>query len=208
MANLEYSPVTSYPPIGVTVHKMRKALGYTLSDLAQRSGLSLSACSKIENGQVSPTYDTIIRLAQGLNVDVTELFGGPSDKTGATGRLVVTRAGSGIVQQSPHYSYEMLAAGLATKQFTPLLTTIKARSVDQFSEIQGHIGEEFFLVLSGEVGLYTEHYAPVRLSAGDSCYFDSTMGHALVSLSADDAQILWIATQVHGVLAKQFPLQK
>ncbi|WP_161491293.1 cupin domain-containing protein [Bradyrhizobium neotropicale] len=58
--------------------------------------------------------------------------------------------------------------------------------------------EEFFYVLSGEVLLYTEHYAPIRLSPGDCSYFDSTMGHALVSAGEEDALILWIATRVHG----------
>ncbi|MER9795488.1 XRE family transcriptional regulator [Mesorhizobium sp. M0213] len=202
MVQIDYVKQTNYPPIGVTVQRLRKQLKFTLNDLAQRSRLSLSAVSKIENGQVSPTYETILRLAIGLNVDVTELFGSTTDKAGAAGRMVVTRRGEGIPQKSPHYEYEMLSAGLSTKEFTPLLTRVRARSIKEFSEIQGHRGEEFFYVLSGEVMLHTEHYAPVRLFPGDSSYFDSTMGHALVSVSEEDAQILWIATRVHGVLAQ------
>ncbi|MEZ2148157.1 XRE family transcriptional regulator [Bradyrhizobium sp. DN5] len=202
MPQLEFMKQDKYPTIGAIVQRLRKQFKLTLNDLAQKSGLSISAVSKIENDQVSPTYETIVRLAIGLEVDVTELFGGTSDKAGATGRLVVTRGGEGILQKTPHYEYEMLGAELASKQFTPLLTRVRAHSIKEFSKIEGHPGEEFFYVLSGEVLLYTEHYAPVRLSPGDSSYFDSSMGHALVSVSGTDAMILWIATRVHGILAR------
>ncbi|WP_352469392.1 helix-turn-helix transcriptional regulator, partial [Mesorhizobium sp. M0119] len=57
MAHVNYVTQTKYPPIGVTVQRLRKQFKFTLNDLAQRSGLSVSAVSKVENGQVSPTYE-------------------------------------------------------------------------------------------------------------------------------------------------------
>ncbi|RVG23093.1 XRE family transcriptional regulator [Sinorhizobium meliloti] len=202
MTNVEAVNDDNYPPIGLTVQILRKRQKLTLNDLAQKSGLSISAVSKIENAQVSPTYETILRLAVGLNVDVTELFGGSSTPTSAAGRITVTRKGTGIVQKTPHYEYEMLAAELSKKEFTPLLTKIRARSIQEFAEMQGHTGEEFFFVLSGQVALHTEHYEPILLSPGDSSYFDSAMGHALISVGEEDATVLWVATRVHGVLAR------
>lgn len=204
MAQAEKTERGKSPPIGETVQVMRKESGMTLNDLAQRAGISLSAVSKIENGQVSPTYETILRLATGLNVEVTELFGSKAREP-AAGRLVVTRAGDGICQSTPHYEYQMLCAGLATKEFTPLLTRINARKVSDFNELQGHIGEEFFYVLSGRVILHSTHYAPIELQPGDSCYFDSSMGHALTSQGEAEATILWIATRVHGILNSTNP---
>jgi quercetin dioxygenase-like cupin family protein len=50
------------------------------------------------------------------------------------------------------------------------------------------------LVLSGEISFYSEFYEPVRLAEGDSLYYDSGMGHACVSESEQDAQILWVST--------------
>lgn len=187
------------PLIGVTVQTLRKRSRMTLNDLSQSAGISLSAVSKIENGQVSPNYDTILRLAMGLKVEVAELFGS-KPRDAATGRLVVTRAGEGLRQSTPHYEYQMLCAGLASKEFTPLLTRISARSISEFDELQGHRGEEFFYVLSGSVVLHSDHYAMIQLNTGDSCYFDSSMGHALTSSGKEDALILWIATRVHGLL--------
>ncbi|RMC29810.1 helix-turn-helix domain-containing protein [Paracoccus alkanivorans] len=201
LAQTEKSTRAISPPIGVTVQALRKRSGLTLNDLSQSAGISLSAVSKIENGQVSPTYDTILRLATGLKVEVAELFGS-KPREAAAGRLVVTRAGEGPRQSTPHYEYQMLCAGLATKEFTPLLTRISARSISEFDELQGHSGEEFFYVMSGSVVLHSHHYAMIHLNSGDSCYFDSSMGHALTSSGEEDALVLWIATRVHGILEK------
>lgn len=199
MSQEEKTIGANLPPIGVTVQTLRKRSRMTLNDLSQSAGISLSAVSKIENGQVSPNYDTILRLAMGLKVEVAELFGS-KPRDAATGRLVVTRAGEGLRQSTPHYEYQMLCAGLASKEFTPLLTRISARSISEFDELQGHRGEEFFYVLSGSVVLHSDHYAMIQLNTGDSCYFDSSMGHALTSSGKEDALILWIATRVHGLL--------
>ncbi|MBY6090982.1 helix-turn-helix domain-containing protein [Pseudooceanicola sp. 502str34] len=194
-------PQLSLPPLGERVQALRKRAGLTLNDLAGRAGISASAVSKIENGQTSPTYETLLRLALGLGVDVAELFGGAAESP-VNGRRTITRAGQGAVQSTPQYDYRMLCTELATKAFNPLLTKIRARSIAEFDGLQSHRGEEFFYVLDGEVELHTEHYAPVRLGVGDSSYFDSAMGHALISVSAQEATVLWIATRVHGVLER------
>jgi transcriptional regulator with XRE-family HTH domain len=192
--------IDDYAPISGTVQALRQRAGLTLSELSKASGISASALSKIENGQMSPTYDTMIRLAKGLDVDMPELFGA-SPKEQINGRRVITRRGAGLVQRTPHYSYEMLCADITNKAFVPLLTTIHARSREDFGTLTRHEGEEFFYVMSGALLLYTEHYAPTRLEAGDCAYFDSRMGHALVSVSDEPAMVLWIATRVFGPLA-------
>jgi hypothetical protein len=42
--------------------------------------------------------------------------------------------------------------------------------------------------------VHTDSYAPLELHAGDSCYFDSAMGHACISGGGEDAQVLWICS--------------
>ena len=180
--------------IAQILRRRRRDAGLTLQELGERCALAASTLSKIENGQMSPTYDTILRVASGLGLDMAELFTGTSSND-VTGRRTVTRRGQGVIRGTAQYSYEMLAAELSGKQFIPLLTTIKAHSIEDFPSLVQHVGEEFFYVLSGKVTLYTEHYAPTELDVGDSCYFDSTMGHACVSSGEQDAQILWICSR-------------
>ena len=180
---------------GPRVRRLRHRSGLTLQELGARSGLAFSTISKVEKGQISPTYENVLRLAEGLDVDVAELF---ADETVAmaSGRRSVTRAGEGVRHETAQYEYRMLGADIARKQFVPLLTTLRAHDVREFHALSSHPGEEFIYVLSGAVDIHTDQYRPLRLSPGDSCYFDSTMGHACVSAGEEESTILWVCSRV------------
>ena len=88
-----------------TVRELRRRTAMTLQTLADRSGLSASTLSKIENGQLSPSYETLLRLADGLGVDVAELFHTQSHADMASGRRSITRRGQGTPHSSAQYLY-------------------------------------------------------------------------------------------------------
>ena len=48
--------------------------GITLKEFAQSSGISQSNLSNYLNGNISPTLDTLKKIATNLDVDVVELF--------------------------------------------------------------------------------------------------------------------------------------
>lgn len=48
--------------------------GMTLKDFAQLSGISQSNLSNYLNGNISPTLDTLKKMASFLDIDVVELF--------------------------------------------------------------------------------------------------------------------------------------
>jgi len=177
------------------VHQRRRDAKLTLQELGERSGLATSTLSKIENGQISPTFETIQAIADGLGLGIAEIFAG-HDRVEVSGRRTITKKGEGIRRSISQYDYELLCAELVGKQFIPLLTTVKARSTAEFPGLVKHDGEEFFFVLKGSVTLHTEHWAEATLEEGDSAYFDSKMGHAIVSAGDEDAQILWICSRV------------
>lgn len=176
-----------------TLKRLRAAAQLTLQQLSERSGVSVSTLSKIENGQLSPTYEKIAALASGLGVEVGELFGQFPKQT-PLGRRSITRAGGGAVHETDQYRYEAVNADLPNKRFVPLVTTIKSRSIQQFGGLSRHDGEEFIYVLEGEVTVHTDFYTPLTLSKGDSCYFDSAMGHACISGGEEDARVLWVCS--------------
>lgn len=187
------APELSSSVLAGKLRMLRRKADLTLQQLSQRCGISASALSKIENGQLSPTYEKIAALASGLNIEVGELFS-PAAKTSMSGRRSVTRRGQGIAHRTDQYNYEILHPDMADKRFIPLVTTIRAHDRSEFPQLLSHDGEELLYVLTGEVILHTDGYAPLHLGAGDSCYFDSTMGHACVSGTAEDATVLWISS--------------
>src|SRR5437762_1155256 len=104
--------------------------------------------------------------------------------------------GEGKPHRTDTYDFEVLATDLSQKHILPFKARIRARSLDDFPGWVRHEGEEFLCVLSGTVQVFTEFYAPVTLGVGDSTYFDSKMGHAIVSLSKEDAEVIWICTGI------------
>ncbi|WYX35578.1 XRE family transcriptional regulator [Achromobacter xylosoxidans] len=172
---------------------LRQARDWTLKQAALATGVSASTLSKIENGLLSPTYDNLIKIAAGLELDVAELFTA-SDAHMGTGRRSLSRQGEGRQYETPYYDHRLLCTALSHKRMMPFHTRVKARSFEEFQDWSRHGGEEFVYVLEGEVELYTEFYEPARLKAGESFYIDSRMGHRVISLSKQDALVLWVST--------------
>jgi len=181
--------------LGERVRELRKARGWTLEQAAVQAGLARSTLSKIENGQMSPTYEALKKLAEGLAISVPQLFTPPS-RAQVTGRMAVTRVGEGQAQATVTYEHELLAGTLRAKQMLPYRARIRARTLEEFGGWVRHDGEEFLYVLTGLIRLYSEFYEPVDLRRGDSAYYDATMGHNVISVSEEDATILWVTSLV------------
>ncbi len=179
--------------LGARVRELRKSRGWTLEQAAGQAGLARSTLSKIENGQMSPTYEALKKLAVGLEISVPQLFTAPS-KTQVNGRMAVTQTGQGEAHATTTYEHELLAASLSKKQMLPYRARIRARSIDEFDGWVRHDGEEFLYVLTGVVKLFTEFYEPIELRRGDSAYYDASMGHNVVSVSPEDGLILWVTS--------------
>lgn len=54
--------------------ELRRSKGLSQEELAERSGLHAIAITYIETGKRVPRLDTVFKLAEGLGIDVSELF--------------------------------------------------------------------------------------------------------------------------------------
>jgi len=179
--------------LGARVRQLRKARDWTLEQAAKQAGLARSTLSKIENGQMSPTYDALKKLAHGLEISVPQLFTPPRAEK-VNGRMTVTLSGQGAAQATATYEHELLAGALTKKRMLPYRATIRARTLEEFDGWVRHDGEEFLYVLTGTIRLCSEFYEPVEMRRGDSAYYDATMGHNVISTSQEDATILWVTS--------------
>jgi mannose-6-phosphate isomerase-like protein (cupin superfamily) len=110
--------------------------------------------------------------------------------------MAVTKSGEGQASATSTYEHELLAGHLKKKQMLPYRARIRARDLAEFGGWVRHDGEEFLYVLTGIVRLYTEFYEPVDLRRGDSAYYDASMGHNVISLSDEDASVLWVTSLI------------
>ncbi len=61
------------PKLGRVILEARKALGLTLAQLSERSGVSRSMLSAIERDTVNPTFSVVWALTQALGVDLSSI---------------------------------------------------------------------------------------------------------------------------------------
>lgn len=60
--------------LGEKIRKIRKMKGFSILDLKEKTGLSKSTISDLENGKSSPTAETLQKIADALEVDIREFF--------------------------------------------------------------------------------------------------------------------------------------
>lgn len=186
---------------GAVVKEQRLSRGWTLAEVSARTGLPVSTLSKVENDKIALTYDKLVRLSQGLEIDIARLFGNAdAPQRPVTGRRSVTRSTEGHAIETRNYGHRYVAADLLNKGFIPIVAEVRARSLAEFGELVSHPGEEFAYVLEGTVDLYTSLYAPVRLHVGDSIYFDSGMGHAYIAAREGVCRVLSVCSGTEAQL--------
>jgi mannose-6-phosphate isomerase-like protein (cupin superfamily) len=155
--------------------------------------------SKVENDQLSLTFANLLKLSNGFQVEISELFAASVHDSGVY--PVVTRLGEGVLHETANYSHEYLCADLHGRRMVPLITQVKARSLAQFGPLLHHPGQEFVFVLQGAVELIIEGRDPQPLRAGDSAYFDSGFSHAIVSTGSAEAVVLSVLYPLGKVAA-------
>ncbi|WP_457587514.1 helix-turn-helix domain-containing protein [Ensifer canadensis] len=186
--------MSEQPNLGDCLRNLRKHHGWTLQDVSHLTGVAVSTLSKVENDQMSLTYDKLLQICAGLGVHVTELLSGDSKPPAARTRRSVTSATTTLRQLTRNYDYHYLATDLVRKRMVPILAHARAHTLEEFGPLTRHAGEEFLIVLKGEIELHTDQYAPVRLKAGESVYIDSTMDHAYLSVGEGEAEMLCVCS--------------
>jgi len=182
------------PRLGPCLRAVRRRRDLTLQDVSDRTGVAVSTLSKVENDQMSLTYDKLLQICGGLGISINELLSPDDSKSVARTRRSITEPSNTLRQTTENYDYRYLSSDLIGKRMVPVLATLRARSLEDFGPLFRHAGEEFVYVLAGAIEVHTEHYAPRRLGTGDSCYIDSTMGHAYVAVSEEEARILCVCS--------------
>jgi transcriptional regulator with XRE-family HTH domain len=179
---------------GAAIRKLRLARGWTLAQLSDESGVPISTLSRVELGQNALNYEKLVRLCRALEIDLESFMAREAEGAtpAASGRRSVTRAGEGSLARLGPASGRRAASDLLAKPFSPMLLEVSARTLDQHGAFVSHPGEAYVLVLSGQVELVSQLYAPLALAAGDGVYFDAGAGYALLA-PAGPAQALLVA---------------
>lgn len=185
----------SLPTLGELLRNLRAREGWTLKQMSEKSGIPVSTLSKVEHDRLTLTYDKLLQVSQRLGLRMSELFaeGSSEPPAAVTARRSIGKMENAVRVETPNYDYYYLCTELRRKRMIPVITKIRAKTSREFGDLVRHAGEEFIYVLAGAIVVNTEFYDPISLSAGQSIYLDSSMGHAyLAADGCDEAEVLGI----------------
>ena len=164
--------------VGPRLKRIRGQRGITLTDLAERTGISKSTLSRLENGQRRPSLELLLPLAQAYRVPLDDLVGAPEvgdprirlKPRRANGRTVLplTRQPNGV------QAWKII---IPARRSTP--------------NPRGHDGYEWLYVLSGRMRLILGDRDFV-LGVGEAAEFDTQLPHWFGSTGEEPAEVLSI----------------
>ena len=177
-----------HPTLGDVIRRLRARRGWTLREMSERTDIPVSTLSKVEHDRLTLSYDKLVQLSQKLDIRIADLFteAAPAADSPVTGRRSIGRMADAVRVETPNYDYYYLCTELRQKRMVPILTRIRAKSLEEFGDLVSHSGEEYIHVLEGTIVVHTEFYDPVTLKSGEAIYIESNMGHAYVA--AEDCE--------------------
>lgn len=177
--------------LGRRVRAARLARHLTLDEVVSRADFTVSWLSKLENGQLSPSLDGLVKLADVLECGVEKLVEGLSIPP----QYVVVQAGSGrsdpvSKDRKPGIVVEHLADQWRNRAMNPVMLHISGNG--NRGNPDNHNGQRFLLVIEGELKLEYGNDL-LLLGEGDSIYIYAAIPHTLMPASRGTVKVLSIA---------------
>lgn len=157
--------------IAMNLRALRTERNLTLGQLSQLSGTSKAMLGEIEKGGSNPTINTLLKIANGLNVPYTRLL-----ETVETEAAVVRREEAEMQSEAAeHYRIHCYFKTSPTRNFEVFYAELDG---GRSSTSIGHPprAQEYLYVISGQLCLYLDR-GDFVLNAGDAVMFDSSVRH-------------------------------
>lgn len=169
--------------IGARIQSYREKLEVSVDDLSERTGLPTELIQDIEGGSVVPAIGVMVKLSRALGQRVGTFMDDQLAKdplitrSAAREEAIVSHKGSA----KGHYHYHSLGAGKADRHMEPFYITV---SPTEIRDNSSHEGEEFVIVISGEVEL--QYGKEIHLlKEGDTMYYNSLVPHCLSAVGGE-----------------------
>lgn len=173
--------------IGERIRDLRMSGGWSLRELADKSGIAASTLSSLERGQSMPTVGSLYKLSRAFEKTVSQLLQ-PREPTASP---VVRRDDRVLLpMQTPGVAWEKLYTRESVLE--SLMVTLQPGAGTD-AALQ-HYGEEFVYVIKGSIELVLDGHLTFLLNAGDAMTFDSMREHSYFNPGHTVAQSVWVNT--------------
>ncbi|MCR5188290.1 MAG: XRE family transcriptional regulator [Treponema sp.] len=182
---------------GEKLRQVREHKGYTLKVVAQRTGVSESLVSQIERNHVSPAIDTLLALADVLDINLEYLF----EEYKKDRPVQIIRSTERPALQEDDITYEGLAKQANSEtSIEAYLLKIPAGSHTHRGSY-GHLGREIGYVIKGKAALVYDGKS-YELEAGDSVSFSAGASHSIENIGDCELEAIWVVTPAQRFIDK------
>jgi transcriptional regulator with XRE-family HTH domain len=182
--------------IAERIRRWRDEAGFTLQQLADRSGVAASTVHKIEKNQTVPTISVLLKIAHALRRRPDELLKEESPEIAAAHRLKDDRL---VLGNADRTQIEQLALGIARSTIDVWRLT---HQPGQGSGLSGrrleYDGEVIALVESGELTFQLGN-ATFVVHEGDSLHFKTSVAHSWENTGEGAARAIFFGTLPKGL---------
>lgn len=161
--------------------RLRKQKGFSLEQLAEKTGYERDYLEKVENREVTPSVATVIQISRVLSIESGSFLS-------ADDKAKRQRKAQSFKKRTTDYAYKTLTPHAEQKHMKGFQVTIEPGKAHKGVEYH-HEGEEFTYVLKGaldiQVGPKKHH-----LKAGECVHFDSSLIHKLSNPGDEPTELL------------------
>lgn len=184
------------PPFrfGEKLRAVRERKGYTLKVVAQRAGVSESLVSQIERNKVSPAIDTLLVLADVLDISLEFLF----EEYRRERPVQIIHAQERRTMEEEAAVYEELSKPSDNEESHSLesyLVKIPPNG-KTLRGSYGHLGREMGFIIQGKAQLHYDDKI-YELEEGDSVSYSASAPHSIVNVGEEPLTALWVVTPAH-----------
>lgn len=158
--------------IGARIRQHRSARGWTLDELAGRSGVSRRQLINIEHGVGNPSIATLLRLSDALGIGLPVLV----DLERATVSTITPAGQAPVLWRGPNGGHASLVAGTEPPDVVELWDWTLYPGEQHRSDAHSPGTRELLLVTEGYIDLTVGDHAH-RLDTGDAATFNGDLPH-------------------------------
>jgi transcriptional regulator with XRE-family HTH domain len=185
------APRPEAPRVGTRVRALRVAMGLSLRDLAERSGVSAPMLSQVERQETSPTIAVAAKIAAGLELSLSQLL-----RLDEGEHVTISRSGQRRRFERGGHRFEELTPPLPGQRADVSLHTLKPGAATGGSDdppMHEPGSRETAVVLAGTLALVVDG-SRHELRSGDSVTFDADLPHHFENPGKEEAVLLAVVS--------------
>lgn len=175
--------------IGLRLRGLRESLDLSVEDFITNIEISSQDYSDFEDGKKELPIDLVKKISEVYNLDISVLLFGDEPRMSS---YFLTRKGRGLsTNRFSQYKYQSLAGGFNKRKVEVFEVVIEPSEKQMPIHESIHGGQEFILVLEGQMKFVIEHKEHI-LYEGDSIYFDSSKAHGMQPMNNKSVKFITI----------------